>query len=60
MLLVSGADESSLRSLQRKLARLKRTELKMPIIRGDHPQCVGGIRSIEERNASFPERGPGE
>src|SRR6266852_8965854 len=60
MLLVGGGDKSTLRSLQRELARLKRNELKVPILGGDHPNDVGGIPSIEERNASFPERGPGE
>src|SRR6267378_4743500 len=56
MLLVGGADKSALRTLQRELAPLKRIELKAPILRGDHPHYVGGIRSIEDRNASFPER----
>src|ERR1700674_2259839 len=60
MLLVGGADKSTLRSLQGELARLKRIELKAPILGGDHPHYVGGIRCIEDRNASFPERRPAE
>src|SRR6267143_306532 len=60
MLLVGGADKSALRTLQRELAPLKRTELKAPILGGDHPHYVGGIRSTEDRNASFPERRPAE
>src|SRR5260370_41245123 len=60
MLLVGGAVKSTLRSLQRKLARLKRIELKASILGGDHPHYVGGIPSIEERDAGFPERRPAE
>ncbi len=60
MLLVGGADKSTLRSLQRKLASLKRIELKAAILGGDHPHYVGGIRSIEQRNAGFLERRPAE
>ena len=60
MLLVGGGDKSTLRSLQRELARLKRTKLKVPILGGDHPHNVGRISSIEEGNASFPEWRAGE
>src|SRR5216683_1722427 len=56
----AGRRKSSLRSLQRELARLKRTEFKVPNLGGDHPHYVGGIPSIDERNASFSERRPGE
>src|SRR5258705_11480761 len=37
-----------------------RFEFKAPILGGDHPHCVGRIRSIEDRNASIPERRPAE
>ncbi len=60
MLIVGGSDKSALRSLQRELARLKRTELKVSVFGGDHPHYVRGIPNIEERNASFFEWPPPE
>src|SRR5881392_2922941 len=60
MLLVGGGDKSTLRSLQRELARLKRTKLKVPILGGDHPADVAWMITSENGHFEFDSLKPGK